>query len=263
MLMNKIPRTDETTPPLAKPPAPGPSTSARRSSRLQTLGMIGLIGAAVLVIAALTFLRRSDSYIAVDNVPGRAEPAGDVSGSLSASAARPPMAASAGLSAAGGTSVVKTPSKKASAPKPGKNRAASSAALSARIPPMRPSADSPEKEDVETMPVASESTAAAAAPASSSTAALVPAPATITGCLEVSVDQNEFRLTDTEGVNAPKARSWRTGFLKKRHAPVALIEPPDPHGLQKQVGKRVAATGLLTSNELKVSSLQVLGASCN
>jgi hypothetical protein len=86
---------------------------------------------------------------------------------------------------------------------------------------------------------------------------------TLTGCLEVSVDRDEFRLSDTDGVDAPKSRSWRTGFLKKRPTPVALVEPPDPHGLQIQVGKRVAATGQLIDRELKVSSVRVVSPSCD
>jgi hypothetical protein len=89
------------------------------------------------------------------------------------------------------------------------------------------------------------------------------APVTITGCLEVSVTHDEFRLTDTEGVDAPRSRSWRTGFLRKRSAPVALIEPSDRMALQKNVGRRVAATGTLISHDLKVSSLRVVGPSCN
>jgi len=86
---------------------------------------------------------------------------------------------------------------------------------------------------------------------------------TITGCLEISTNEDEFRLTDTEGADAPKSRSWRTGFLKKRSAAVALVAPPDPQALRKQVGKRVAATGVLTSRDLKVTSTRVVGSSCN
>jgi hypothetical protein len=44
---------------------------------------------------------------------------------------------------------------------------------------------------------------------------------------------------------------------------VSLVEPPDPQALHQQVGKRVAATGLLTSRELKVSSLRVVAPSCD
>jgi hypothetical protein len=90
-----------------------------------------------------------------------------------------------------------------------------------------------------------------------------PAPVTITGCLEVSVNADEFRLTDTQGLDAPKSRSWRTGFIKKHSAPVMLVELADAHSLQTQVGKRVAATGHLASNELRVSSLRVVAPTCD
>ena len=90
-----------------------------------------------------------------------------------------------------------------------------------------------------------------------------PSPVTITGCLEMSVDATEFRLTDTDGVEAPRSRSWRSGFLKKQSATIALVEQPDAHELQAQVGKRVAATGLLTSRSLKVSALRIVTPSCS
>ena len=79
----------------------------------------------------------------------------------------------------------------------------------------------------------------------------------------MSTDGNDYRLADTEGADAPKARSWRSGFIRKRTAPVALIGAPDPLSLKTSVGKRVAVTGLLTSRELQVSSLRVVAASCN
>jgi hypothetical protein len=85
---------------------------------------------------------------------------------------------------------------------------------------------------------------------------------TMTGCLEVAVEGDEFRLTDIEGAGAPKARSWRSGFLKKRAAPVELVELPDRDGLRKYVGHRVVATGLLTGRELRVRSFQSAGSSC-
>ena len=102
----------------------------------------------------------------------------------------------------------------------------------------------------------------AAAPLSASAANASPA-VTVTGCLEISIDGNEFRLSDTEGADAPKARSWRTGFLKKRTAPVALVGTPDPLALKSSVGKLVAATGVLTSRELQVSSVRVVRSYCN
>ena len=86
---------------------------------------------------------------------------------------------------------------------------------------------------------------------------------TMRGCLEITVDQDQFRLTDTEGADTPQARSWRSGFLKKRSAPVDLVELSDPVGLRKYVGHRVVATGVLTGRELRVRSLQAAGTSCN
>ena len=99
-------------------------------------------------------------------------------------------------------------------------------------------------------------------PPSSASAANL-SPVTITGCLEISIEGDEFRLADTEGADAPKSRSWRTGFLRKQTAPVALVGAPDSLALEKSVGKRVAATGLLTNRELQVSSLRVVSPFCN
>ena len=91
----------------------------------------------------------------------------------------------------------------------------------------------------------------------------MPGQVTITGCLEMSVDGNQFRLTDTDGAAAPTVRNWRTGFLTKRSAPVDLVGLRDSQALKHQVGKRVAATGVLTSHELTPSNVRVASSSCN
>ena len=112
--------------------------------------------------------------------------------------------------------------------------------------------------------VASEPTTRASATKSTATPEAVrPVTVTITGCLETIVDEDRFRLTDIEGADAPKARSWRSGFLTKRSAPVELVDLSNPLEVRKYVGRRVVATGLLTSRELRVRSLQSAGASCN
>ena len=146
--------------------------------------------------------------------------------------------------------------------------------------PKKPATVTPAKKTVAasaTVAASTKTTAKSTAPIAATTTAKVPAttgkasyvstasaapPVTLTGCLEMSVDRDDFRLNDTEGAGAPRARSWRTGFLKKRTTPVALVQPPDPHGLQAEVGKRVAATGVLTDREMRVSSVRVVGASC-
>jgi hypothetical protein len=100
-------------------------------------------------------------------------------------------------------------------------------------------------------------------PADVSSHAASQPPVTITGCLESTVDEREFRLTDTEGMDAPKARSWKSGFLKKSATPVSLVGFSDPTGLKKLIGRRVAATGTLTSGELHLRSYKPAGASCS
>ena len=85
------------------------------------------------------------------------------------------------------------------------------------------------------------------------------APITITGCLEQS--DETFRLKDTDGTDAPKARSWKSGFLKKRSAAVALVDTR--HRLPGYIGQRIAATGTLENRELQVHSVQRVAASCN
>ena len=85
---------------------------------------------------------------------------------------------------------------------------------------------------------------------------------TVSGCLEGTVDGAEFRLTETEGTDAPKARSWRSGFLKKRSAPIELVDFDNAAGLRKYVGHRVTATGVLEGRELRLRSVQSAGTSC-
>jgi hypothetical protein len=102
---------------------------------------------------------------------------------------------------------------------------------------------------------------AAAEPTPSSARASEPA-VTITGCLEEATDDARFRLSDTEGAAVPKSRGWRSGFLKKRPAPVELIESQDVVTLRKLVGRRVTATGILADRQLRVHSISPAGAPC-
>ena len=92
-------------------------------------------------------------------------------------------------------------------------------------------------------------------PQSNTDAALV----TITGCLET--DEETFRLSNTTGSEAPKSRSWKTGFLKKRSAAIAIVDASGV-GLPAHVGQRVALTGLLVEHDMQVRSLRRVAASC-
>jgi hypothetical protein len=86
------------------------------------------------------------------------------------------------------------------------------------------------------------------------------ASATITGCLEFS-DQR-FRLKDTSGADAPKSRSWKSGFLAKRSSPIDLVDVSNTLKLSTHVGQRVSATGTLVNREMRASSLQSVSSSC-
>jgi hypothetical protein len=98
----------------------------------------------------------------------------------------------------------------------------------------------------------------AAAPAASARKA---APVTITGCLEQ--DDETFRLKNAMGQDAPKARSWKSGFLKRGPAPIDVIDASHRLKLPTHVGQRVSVTGVLVGREMQVGSLRSVAASCN
>ena len=102
-----------------------------------------------------------------------------------------------------------------------------------------------------------------AADGSSANGPTVSTTVTMTGCLEVSVDNRDFRLTDIEGSNVPKARSWRSGFLKKQSAPVELLELSDLATARNYVGQRVIVNGVVENREMRVRSLQTSGKGCD
>jgi hypothetical protein len=86
-------------------------------------------------------------------------------------------------------------------------------------------------------------------------------PVSITGCLQRGGD-NGFVLKDTEGTAAPKARSWKSGFLRKSSAAVELRDAGDTAHLGSHVGQRVSLTGPLADREMQVRSLHRVSASC-
>jgi hypothetical protein len=84
---------------------------------------------------------------------------------------------------------------------------------------------------------------------------------TITGC--VANDEETFWLKDTSGADAPKSRNWKSGFLRKRPAPIALLDASHALKLPNYVGQRVAATGTLVNREMRAHSLQRVASSCS
>jgi cytoskeletal protein RodZ len=84
---------------------------------------------------------------------------------------------------------------------------------------------------------------------------------TITGCLER--DNDTFRLRDTTGADAPKGRSWKSGFLKKGAASIEIVDAANRLKLANHIGRRVSVTGSLLNREMQARSLQRVGTSCD
>ena len=108
---------------------------------------------------------------------------------------------------------------------------------------------------------AMETTPNAAAESTSKVAVQTATSVTITGCL--ANDDDTFLLKDTSGADAPKSRSWRSGFLKKRPATIELFDATNALRLPSYVGQRVAATGMLINHEMRAQSLQRVAVSCS
>jgi hypothetical protein len=89
----------------------------------------------------------------------------------------------------------------------------------------------------------------------------MPAVVTLTGCLARS--DKEFRLKDASGLNAPKSRSWKSGFLTKRSAQISIVPASGELPLSKHVGERVTVSGTLIDRELKVRTLRRVSSSCD
>jgi hypothetical protein len=98
------------------------------------------------------------------------------------------------------------------------------------------------------------------APAATAAAAMVTtATATISGCL--TFEGGTYRLKDAAGTEAPKSRSWKSGFLRKRSATLDVVDAGSL-GLPNYVGQRVEVTGTVLDREVQARSLHRLAESC-
>jgi hypothetical protein len=85
--------------------------------------------------------------------------------------------------------------------------------------------------------------------------------ATIEGCLVQ--DANQFQLKNTSGEDAPKGRSWKSGFLHRSAKTVDVVDQSHRMNLARHVGQRVTITGLLDDHELQGTSLRRVAESCS
>jgi chemotaxis protein histidine kinase CheA len=122
--------------------------------------------------------------------------------------------------------------------------------VTAAVQPVTTAQTQPAPKTSATKPAAHAATAAAQAPEK----------VTITGCLEQKDDA--FRLKDTDGVDAPKSRNWKTGFLTKHSATVNLVDQRNRNRLANHVGERVSITGMLSERDLDVQRLSRVANTC-
>ncbi len=85
-------------------------------------------------------------------------------------------------------------------------------------------------------------------------------PVTIEGCLIQS--DEAFQLKNTSGDDAPKGRSWKSGFLKKSSKSIEVLDARHRMNLARHVGERVSITGMLADKELQGTSLKRLAENC-
>jgi hypothetical protein len=86
--------------------------------------------------------------------------------------------------------------------------------------------------------------------------------ATITGCL-VLRDDGMFQLKDNDGEHAPKARSWKSGFIKKGSASIDVFDAGNRLKLGSHVNHRVSVSGTLTDRQLRARAMRATSERCD
>lgn len=105
-------------------------------------------------------------------------------------------------------------------------------------------------------PVADAGISSAPAPESEA-----PGSVTVTGCLAKSKDG--FWLKNASGAELPKARSWRTGFVKKNSPRIDVVPASATVNLASHVGRRISAAGVLADHELRARTVRRIASTCN
>jgi hypothetical protein len=110
---------------------------------------------------------------------------------------------------------------------------------------------------------AAQKTSTTQKPAAEKTAPVPKVPmTTLTGCLKM--DGKEYQLTNVEGSQVEKNRSWKTGFITKSSKNVQVIGASSNVKLKDQVGRKVSIVGTKDGEtHLKASSVKRVAASCS
>jgi hypothetical protein len=85
-------------------------------------------------------------------------------------------------------------------------------------------------------------------------------PISVTGCVQKT--DSGFVLKNAEGTDAPRSRSWKTGFFKKSAVSLDLVDAGNTAHLGEHVGHHVSVTGALVDREMHLQSLRPMAGSC-
>jgi hypothetical protein len=84
---------------------------------------------------------------------------------------------------------------------------------------------------------------------------------TLTGCLKA--EGTRYVLTDLQGVNVPKARTWKTGYLRKTSRRYEVVSASGLK-LREHVGHQVTVSGTADGgSQLRARTVKVVSASCS
>ena len=90
--------------------------------------------------------------------------------------------------------------------------------------------------------------------------AKAPPSVTLTGCLRA--DGIKYKLTDLQG-QAPKGRTWKTGFMKKTPKDLEVVGASSNVKLKDHVGRRVTIVGMKDGEtQVKALSVKRVAGSC-
>ena len=84
---------------------------------------------------------------------------------------------------------------------------------------------------------------------------------TLTGCLHA--DGAKYKLTDLKGAEAPKGRSWKTGWITKSTKNVGVVTTSSGPKLKDHVGHQVTLTGVKKGDNLQARSIKHVATSCS
>ena len=86
---------------------------------------------------------------------------------------------------------------------------------------------------------------------------------TVSGCLET--EGRAFKLTEVKGPQAPKGRSWKTGFIKKTTKDnVEVVSASSSVKLIDHVGRQVTVVGMTAGgSQIRATSIKRTAAACS